>query len=167
MDAVRRAVEALGGQVELRSVPGAGTTLAIAVPQRAAVTSLLTVRVGDEVLGVPTEAVAEVARLSPERILPLRGGEAFVLRDRTVPLLRLGALLGLPARPRQAGGVPVLVTGAGRGKVGLEIDGIAGQLDVLVRPLGGLLAGLPAVSGTALLGDGRVMVVLDIAELVG
>lgn len=167
MDAVRRAVEALGGQLELRSTPGAGTALTVMVPQRAAVTNLLTVRVGDEVLGIPTEAVAEIVRLPADRILPLQHREAFVLRDRTVPLLQLKALIGLPPRPRKPGSAAVLVTGTGRDKVGLEVDAIVSQIDVLVRPLDGLLAGLPAVTGTALLGDGRVLVVLDIAELLG
>ncbi|MCO6419970.1 chemotaxis protein CheW, partial [Siccirubricoccus sp. KC 17139] len=166
MDAVRQAVQALGGRLALHSAPGRGTTLQLTLPQRAAVTGLFTVRLGEELLGVPTEAVREILRLPPARILPVPGGEAFVLRDRTVPLLRLAARLGLPARPRAAGGVPVLIVGSGDGCVGLEVDAVTGQLEVLLRPLQGMLAGLPAMLGTALLGDGRLLIVIDIAELI-
>jgi two-component system chemotaxis sensor kinase CheA len=166
MDAVRAAVEALGGRVTLATWQGAGTTLRLLLPGGAAVTTLLLVRLGDEVYGVPVEAVAETARIPAGHILPLHGGEAFVLRDRTVPLLRLAALLGLPAGPRGAG-VPVLVIGTGEARVAVEVDGFAGRAEVLLRPPTGLLATMPGLLGAALLGDGRVHVVLDLPGLIG
>ncbi|WP_043839790.1 chemotaxis protein CheA [Muricoccus aerilatus] len=166
MDAVRTAVEALGGRVTLHSARGAGTTVRLALPQGAAVTTVLLVRAGGEAFGVPVEAVAETVRVPASRILPLRQAEAFVLRDRTVPLLRLAGLLGLPPAPR--GEVArVLLTGAGAGRAGLEVEGFAGRLDVLLRPPEGLLRGMPGMLGTALLGDGRVLVVLDLPALIG
>ncbi|WP_426959530.1 chemotaxis protein CheA [Muricoccus radiodurans] len=166
MDAVRAAVEGLGGRASLTGRPGSGATVRLLLPQGAAVTTVLMVRQGGETYGVPVEGVAETARVPADRILPLRDGEAFVLRDRTVPLLRLSALLDLPAAPR--GGVArVLVLGAGAGRIGVEVDGFAGRADVLLRPLAGLLAGTPGVTGTALLGDGRVLMVLDLPGLIG
>ncbi|MBI0537591.1 chemotaxis protein CheA [Roseomonas sp. KE2513] len=165
MDAVRTAVEALGGRVALLSAPGAGATVRLTLPQGAAVSTVLLVRAGGEVFGVPVEAVAETLRVPAPRILPLRQAEAFVLRDRTVPLLRLAGLLGLSAAPR--GEVArVLLTGAGAGRAGLEVEGFAGRLDVLLRPPEGLLRGMPGMLGTALLGDGRVLVVLDLPALI-
>ena len=166
MDAVRAAAEALGGRVTLATRPGAGSTLRLLLPGGAAVASLLLVRLGEEVFGIPVEAVAETARIPADRILPLPGGEAFVLRDRTLPLLRLAALLGLPAAPRGTR-VPVLVTGAGEARVAVEVDGFAGRAEVLLRPPAGLMAAMPGLLGAALLGDGRVHVVLDLAELIG
>jgi two-component system chemotaxis sensor kinase CheA len=166
MDAVRVAVEAMGGRIALSSTPGAGTTIRLSLPQGASVTTVLTVRAGGEAFGIPAEMVSETARIPAERILPLRDAEAFVLRDRTVPLLRLSALLGLPVPPRGSA-ARVLVTGTGAARVGLEVDGFTGRLDVLLRPLGGLLRGIPGLLGTALLGDGRVLMVLDLPELVG
>ncbi|MFH5923010.1 chemotaxis protein CheA [Roseomonas xinghualingensis] len=166
MDAVRTAVEGLGGKVSLASRPGAGSTVRLLLPQGASVTTVLLVRMGTEVFGVPMEAIAETARIPAAGILPLRQGEAFVLRDRTVPLVRLPALLDRPAGPR--GDIAqVLVIGAGAERIGVEVDGFAGRTDVLLRPLAGLLSGMPGLLGTALLGDGQVLMVLDLPELIG
>nr|WP_245215687.1 chemotaxis protein CheA [Pararoseomonas baculiformis] len=166
MDAVRAGVEGLGGRVSLASRPGAGSAIRMLLPQGATVTTVLLVRLGAEMFGVPIGAVAETARIPAGLILPLRQGEAFVLRDRTLPLIRLPALLDRPATPR-GDTARVLVAGAGAGRVGLEVDGFAGQADVLLRPLEGLLAGMPGLLGTAMLGDGRVLLVLDLPGLIG
>jgi len=166
MDAVRTAVEGLGGKVTLASRPGAGSTIRMVLPQRASVTTVLLVRMGTEIFGVPMEAIAETARIPADSILPLRHGEAFVLRDRTVPLVRLPSLLDRPAGPR--GDIAqVLVTGTGADRIGVEVDGFAGRTEVLLRPLAGLLSGMPGLLGTALLGDGQVLMVLDLPELIG
>ena len=167
MLAVRRAVAALGGRASLTSTTGVGTRLRLVVPQRVSVTRLLTIRIGEDVLGVPMAVVSEIARLPEERILRLQGGEAFVLRDRTLPLLRLPVLLGLSGDAAAPGAVPVLIAGEGQGRVGIAVDEIAGQVEVLLRPLDGLLAGMEGALGTGLLGDGQVVVVLDVAGLVG
>ncbi|SHK06494.1 two-component system, chemotaxis family, sensor kinase CheA [Roseomonas rosea] len=166
MDAVRAAVEALGGRVSLASRPGAGSTIRLLLPQGAAVTTVLLVRLGGEVFGLPSDAVAETARIPAGRILPLRQGEAFVLRDRTVPLVRLSALLDLPGTPRGEM-VRMAVVGSGAARVGVEVDGFAGRADVLLRPLPGLLSGMPGLLGTALMGDGQVLMVLDMPGLIG
>jgi two-component system chemotaxis sensor kinase CheA len=166
MDAVRAAVETIGGRVTLASRPGAGSAVRMMLPQGASVTTVLTLRVGGERFGVPIEGVSETARIQAFRILPLRDGEAFVLRDRTVPLFRLSALLDLPAAPRKESAKVVMI-GTGSGHIGVEVDGLDGRADVLLRPLSGLLSGMPGLLGTALLGDGQVLMVLDLPGLIG
>lgn len=164
MDAVRKAVEGLGGRVGLTSVPGVGCTVRLSLPRAVVVTTVMTLRVGAERFGVPIEAVAETARIPADRILPVRGGEAFVLRDATIPLLRLATLLDLPASPR--GSAPrVLIAAIGGQRIGVEVDGFAERMDVLLRPMSGLLSGVPGALGTALTGDGRVLLVLDLPAL--
>jgi two-component system chemotaxis sensor kinase CheA len=165
MDAVRAAVEGLGGRIFLTNRPGAGLVVRLVLPQGATLATVLMVRLGADIFGVPVEAVRETVRIPADRILPLREAEAFVLRDRTVPLLPLAGLLGLPPTAR-AGMVRALVVNAGAGAVGVEVDGFAGQADLLLRPLSGLLGGLPGVLGTALPGDGRVLMILDLPELI-
>jgi two-component system chemotaxis sensor kinase CheA len=166
MDAVRAGVERLGGRIAMTNRPGAGLVVRLMLPQGATVTTVLMVRLGAETFGVQVEAIRETVRVPSDRILPLRDAEAFVLRDRTVPLLRLAGLLGLPTTARGAA-VRVIVLGSRSGTVGVEVDGFAGQSDVLLRPLSGLLSGMPGMLGTALLGDGRVLMVLDLPELIG
>jgi two-component system, chemotaxis family, sensor kinase CheA len=167
MDAVRAGVEALGGRVALESTQGAGTIVTLTLPQALMVTTVMSVLVGGERFGIPMDVVAETARIPVSRIVPIRAGEAFVLRDRTIPLLRLASLLRLGPGPRAAAHARVLICAFGAERVGVEVDGFGDRMDVLVRPLTGLLAGMQAVLGTALLGDGRVLLVLDVAALVG
>jgi two-component system chemotaxis sensor kinase CheA len=167
MDSVRTGVEALGGRVVLTSVAAVGSTVRLTLPQAVLVTTVMTVRIGLELYGVPIEVVAETTRVPAERIRSIRSGEAFVLRDRTIPLLQLSGLLGLAAMPRPPSGIRVLIIHHGEQRVGVEVDGFAERLDVLLRPMTGLLSGMVGVLGTALLGDGRVLMVLDLPELIG
>jgi two-component system chemotaxis sensor kinase CheA len=168
MDVVRSSVEGLGGRVSVETTPGHGSTVRMALPQAAMVTTVMTVRAGGEQFGVPIEVIAETARVAADRIVPVHNGDAFVLRDRTVPMLHLAALLGLPADPcGDAGDTRVLVVAAGAHYVGVQVDGFTGRSDVLVRPMTGLLAGLRGVLGHALMGDGNVLMVLDLPELIG
>jgi two-component system chemotaxis sensor kinase CheA len=167
MDAVRIAIEALGGQVSATSEVGVGTTVQFRLPQAVLITTVLTVRVGEEHFGIPIDVIAETVRINSERLVPIRSGQAFVLRDRTLPLLSLGALLGLPQAGLCQSDSKVLIVKSGGDLVGIKVDGLSERLDVLLRPMTGLLSGLPGVQGTALLGDGRVLLVLDLPELIG
>ena len=166
MDAVRAAVQAMGGQATITSRLGAGSAVRLALPQRVAITTAVVVRVGDERYGVPIDIVVETARIAWADILPVQGGQAFVLRDRTIPLLPLAALLHLPASPA-ASHARVLIVALGDQIVGLAVDGFDGRHEILLRPLSGLLAAMPGLLGGALMGDGRVLMVLDLPGLIG
>jgi two-component system chemotaxis sensor kinase CheA len=167
MDVVRSAVEALGGRVTVESISGQGSTVQLTLPQAAMVTTVMTVRAGGEQFGVPMEVVAETARVPADRILPVRDGEAFVLRDRTVPILNLSLLLGLQHVARSGSDARLLVVSTGAHRVGVEVDSFAERADVLLRPMTGLLAGMRGVLGHALMGDGSVLMVLDLPDLIG
>jgi two-component system chemotaxis sensor kinase CheA len=164
MDAVRSAVEALGGSVSLRSTQGAGTTLRMDLPQAVQITTIVTVTVAGARFGVPLQAISETLRLPQGAIRAVRGGEAFLLRGHVVPLLRLAALLSLD----NAGDAEkALVVTHGGAPLGIAVEAVGERLDVMLRPMAGLLAGAPGVLGAALMGDGSVLMVLNIAELVG
>jgi two-component system chemotaxis sensor kinase CheA len=164
MDAVRAALQAIGGQVSIAPAPGGGTCVRLAVPQALAITTVVIVSAAGEAFGVPIELIMETVRVPRAAILPVGSGAAFVLRGRTVPLVNLGVLLGgeAPADQREA---KVLVVSVAGQPVGLEVDRFGARTDVVVRPLHGLLAGLPGLRGSALLGDGRVLLVLNLPEL--
>jgi two-component system chemotaxis sensor kinase CheA len=166
MDAVRTAVETLGGRVLVTSTRGGGSTIQLVLPQALVINTIMTVRVGDERFGVPIETVQETMRIAADRIVPIREGEAFVVRNRTLPLLRLADLLDLPRAPR-LDDIRVLIANSGDERVGIEVDGFAERFDVVLRPMQGLLSGMPGILGTALLGDGRVLMVLNLRELIG
>lgn len=164
MDAVRAAVDAMHGRIEIDSRVGQGTRFILRLPANAITTRLLIIRVGQDRYAVPFEQISETVRVGAERLVPVGTGTACVLRDRTVPVLSLAELLGgaeggaLPAR--------LLVTRAGGEPVALRVDGFSERLDAMVRRPTGLLAGMASVAGTAVMGDGGVLLVLNLPELV-
>jgi two-component system chemotaxis sensor kinase CheA len=165
--AVRATVERLGGGVSIASQPGRGTTVRLTLPLSMAFMRIMTIHAGGEVFGVPIEAIAETVRLPRAQILQIKSGEAFVLRDRVVPTCRLDRLLELPnAGLRDHGNdALILVTDAGGQTAGLEIDSIGERLDVVVKPMQGVLAEVPDYAGTTLLGNGRVLLVLNLGAV--
>lgn len=167
MDVVRSAAERLGGQVSVRSLPGEGTTIRLSLPLTIVMTKVIAVRLGRECYGIPLDGILETTFVPASRVLPVRDAEAFVWRDRTLPLVRLADLLGIQSQADSPQRLKVVVMAAGDELVGVAVDGFAERMDVLMRPMTGLLTGLPGVMGTTLLGDGSVLMILDIPELIG
>jgi len=170
MDVVRTTADRLGGSVGVTSRPGEGTCVRLSLPLSMAVTHVMMVEVCGTLFGIPMDAVAETVRVPRDRIRKIRQAEAFVLRDAVVPLVRLADLLGMDAAsPMDASGgnaaEAVLVVRVAGATAGLVVDRFREGNDVILKPLDGILAGLPGYAGTALLGDGRVLPVLNLKEL--
>ena len=172
MDAVRSAVTRLGGSVAVTSQPGMGTSVVLTLPFTILMLRVMTVEAGGQTFAVPIDAVIETTRVPRDRITRIGAAEAIVLRDRTVPLIRLADILDLPRAAAAGGDASILVTWAG-GQAGaeqlcaLEIESFGERMDVMVRPMEGLLAGVFGFAGTTLVGDGGVLIVLDLQELLG
>jgi len=165
MDAVRTSIRRLGGTVHLSNRPGLGVRVRVTLPFTVMMTRLMIVEAGGEAFGLPMEAVVETVKVARDRIAPLGAMRAIVLRDRTVPVLDLAEALG-EARAAPPSADAILVVVAVEGQLGaLEVDRLGERIDVMLKPMDGLLAGMPGVAGTTLLGDGRVLIVLDLAEL--
>jgi two-component system chemotaxis sensor kinase CheA len=165
MDVVRDAVEKMHGQVSLSSAKGEGTMVRLSLPLSMAVARVMMVEVGGALFGVPMDGVAETVKVPRDRIRMIKRAEAFVLRDAIVPLVSMHTLLGLPRREVQVDEEAVLVARVGGAAVGLVVDRLRAGIDVVLKPLEGVLAGTRGYSGTALLGDGRVLLVLNLKEL--
>ena len=166
MDVVRSTVDRLGGSVGVVSVAGQGTSVRMSLPLSMAITRVMTVEVAGTQFGIPMELIGETVRLDPQRVRSIKRAETFVLRDEVVPLRRLAGLLGMPV-PAAPPGVhhAVLVVRVGDAAVGLVVDRLREGIDIILKPLDGVLAGLRGYAGTALLGDGSVLLVLDLKEL--
>lgn len=165
MDAVRAAVTELGGRVTLSSESGTGSIVTIILPLSLVMTRILVVEAAGEKFGIPIQDVIETLSLPADRVAAVRHGRAFVLRHETLPLLDLGQILG-GSPPGARGTSTTLIVSGPHGPVGLSVDRILERLDVVMRPLSGLLSRTPGMAGTTLLGDGQVLMVLDAAELV-
>ncbi|MDQ2103637.1 chemotaxis protein CheA, partial [Azospirillum isscasi] len=165
MDAVRTAIEKTGGRVELTSVTGAGTTVSLHLPLSMAVTRVMTLEVSGQQFGIPMDEIAETVRIPRADVVAIKDKEAFLLRDRIIPLVHLDRLLGLPPKAGSEE-IAVLVVRVDKQPVGLAIEAFGEGMEVIVKPLDGPLAGMPGYLGAALLGDGRVLLVMNLKEIV-
>jgi len=168
MDVVRTAVERIGGAVSLASQPGRGTTIGLSLPLSMAVTNVMVIDSGGRRLGVPMDLIVETVRVHADDIHHFKGARTTVLRGRVVALRALNDLLALDAAPRlnAEGEYAVLVVRLAAGNVGLLVDHFHGASDIILKPLEGVLAGITGFAGTALLGDGSVLMVLNPKELI-
>lgn len=165
MDVVRDAAVKLGGKVVVESHTGRGTIVRFVLPVTMVLTKVMVVTCGEERYGLALDTVVETIRVSADRIVPVRAGRAFQLRDAVIPLVSLGELLGA-ASPQARSAERVVVARAHGELVGFAVDAIVDRMDAAVRPMTGLLAGAPGVMGATLLSDGAVLMVLDPAELI-
>lgn len=161
MDVVRRNVEALRGSVAVASEPGRGTSITLRFPLTLAIIQGFRVSVSGVVYILPLDAVAECMEL-PESA---EGGRFGVLdvRGKPLPFLRLRDQFGLRGDPPRRENV-VVVQYAGA-SVGLAVDALLGESQTVIKPLGRMFQGIRGVSGSAILGDGRVALILDVAGL--
>ncbi len=167
MDVVRSVVEKIGGTVSLTSRVGQGTTIRLALPLSMAVTNVMIIESHRQIFGVPMDSVIETVRLPRAAIRQIKQQKAAVLRGRIVPLASLNELLGIAAEPQANADdeFAVLVLRVSGVPVGLLVDQFREVIDVILKPLPGVLSKLTQYSGTALLGDGSVLMVINPQEL--
>lgn len=168
MDVVRSAVEKINGTVLLDSQLGKGTAIRISLPLSMAVTQVMVIESDQQLFGVPMDHVVETVRVPVSAIRTIKQSQTAVLRGRIVPLKSLNALLGIAAipKPNSDDELAVLLVQAGSAELGLLIDGFRETMGVIQKPLNGFLSGLSAFSGSALMGDGSVLMILNIREIV-
>jgi len=168
MDVVRSAVEKINGTVVLSSELGKGTTICISLPLSMAVTQVMVIESDHQLFGVPMDHVVETVRVPKSAIHKIKQSQTAVLRGRIVPLKSLNALLGIAAIPQANSDdeLAVLLVHAGSTTLGLLVDGFQETIGVIQKPLNGFLSKLSAYSGSALMGDGSVLMILNIREIV-
>ena len=165
MDAVRAAAERMGGRVSVESRVDLGTSVRLHLPRTIALARVMVVGAGGETYGIAMDTVVEVVRRPRTGIHAVADGYATVMRGRTVPVFRLVDLLGHGDLSIGASEALLLTVRAGADTVALEVDRFEDRIEAVVRPPSGLVGALPGVAGTTLLGDGRVLLLLDPASL--
>jgi two-component system chemotaxis sensor kinase CheA len=166
MDVVRTAIEKIGGRVSLESKVEIGTTVRLDLPMTIAMSRIMVVEAGGQSFGIAMEAVSETVRVPPDRVSTIKNNDGFVLRDRIVPIISLAEMMNLPGRKRDAAEPRLLVVMEAAGRIAsFEIDAVRDRLDVVLKPMQGLLSGARGYAGTTLLGNGQVLLVLDVKEI--
>ncbi|PBS13584.1 hypothetical protein CMZ82_05255 [Lysobacteraceae bacterium NML93-0792] len=164
MDVVASEVRQLGGSFDIRSRKGQGTTFTLRLPQTLAVTQAAFVRIGETSFAVPIASVRGVGRIARDQAKPgavyQYGGEDYQLHD-------LGRLVGhAPARAEGHLQMPLLLIRAGELRAAVAVDEIVGNREIVVKPAGPQVTSVPGIFGATIMGDGRVVVILDVAPLV-
>jgi two-component system chemotaxis sensor kinase CheA len=164
MDAVRATLESLGGGVELISTRGRGTTLTLSVPITAAVQRVLLIGSAGETVALPISRVERIVEC-PAEAIERSGRECFALiDDEPVPVLTLAERIALPP-PTRSGPALLILSDVRGARVAFEVERVAGQQEIFVKPVPELLSGVRGLAGLTILGDGRPVFVLDPSQL--
>ena len=159
MAVVRRTVQELGGSMRLVTEEGRGTRFTVDLPLTLAITDALIAHVGAEIYAVPQAAVREVIEIDAAAIRGLPGSEVTAYRGAALPLVRISSVLGVTGRPGAR--LHAFVIGSGTAAVGLVVDRIRGQREIVVRSTSDPLMRVDGIAGATDLGDGKVVLILD------
>jgi len=162
MDVVHDTVTQLDGSVNVESTPGEGSTVSLRLPVTMAIVKVLFVEVGDEEYGIPLKNVDEITRADDRK--HVNGKEVIKHNDEIYPIIHLGDTFDVPGKHANGDGMLVRVRESER-QVALHCDSVNSQEEVVVKPLEGILSGTPGLSGTAVLGDGNIVHILDVVTL--
>jgi two-component system chemotaxis sensor kinase CheA len=163
MAVVRDTVQELGGTLTVETAQGRGTTFRATLPLTLAITDALIVHVADRTFAVPQAAVQEVAQVEADGVRVIENNELMVHRGATVPVVRLARLFGIEAT--HGARMNAILIGSGAAAVAILVDRISGQREIVVKTLRDPLVKVNGVSGATELGDGRLVLILDVAAL--
>jgi two-component system chemotaxis sensor kinase CheA len=164
LDVVKSVLESMKGFVEVMSEPGRGTTFKLLVPLTLASIQALLFRVDGRLYAVPLASVVEITRITPEEIHVVNDREVVQLRKQILTLVRLGRNGATPPREKPKR-IFVVVVGVGVRRFGLVVDSLMGEEELVIKPLEDQLIASPLISGASILGDGTVVMILNMAAL--
>jgi len=167
MDVVHSEVKQLGGSITVDTRRGHGTTFIIRLPLTLSIAQALMVRAGDQLFAIPISAVVNILEVPVEELKSIHVGTKPLLnwQDQVYPFMNLAVRLGINPQPSSTRKVPVLLARSGGRQVAIQIDGLAGTREIVIKPLGSLLAGIEGLAGATILGDGSVVLILDVPGL--
>ncbi len=167
MDVVKTKITQLNGSIEIDSSLGKGTTLKIKVPLTLAILPTLMIQLGSRKYALPLSSVSEIFELSSKRISVVDGREVVLNRGKAPPVfnLRQWLLNGSSAVEPAPDSPQVIMVQVANDSIGLIVDQVIGQEEVVIKPLGALLQGLPGMAGSTITGDGNIAIILDVQGL--
>jgi len=167
MDVVKKNIEALRGSVDIQSTHGKGTIFTIQLPLTLAIIDGMVVQVGEERYIIPTLSILISIRPTKKDISSVVGKEELLLfHDKLINIYKLGKLFNIPDAVNDYSDGTIVVVETGGVQVGLLVDEILGQQQIVIKSLGEALKGVPGIAGGAIMPDGKVGLILDIGGIV-
>ena len=164
LDVVRRQIDKLNGNVSIWSELGNGSRTTIKLPLTLAIIQGLLVRVGSQIYAIPITSVVDSHRIMPNEIRMIDNYEVFNVREDVISLIRLDKLFKIPSNKNSKYHF-VVVVGSGDKKMGLIVDSLIGEEDVVIKPLKDKYTNSPGIAGATILGDGTVSLIIDVGQL--
>ena len=165
MDVVKSNIEKLNGIIEIDSEKGKGTTLKLKIPLTLAIIQSLLVSVQEEYYAVPLASVLETVRITPDEIQSVEGRSVLRLRDEVLPLVHLADIFDIERVFSMGEHAYVVIIGLAESKLGLIVDSLVGQEEIVIKSLGEYLKGIEGIAGATIRGDGRVTLIVDVGTL--
>jgi two-component system, chemotaxis family, sensor kinase CheA len=166
MDVVRTNIQNLKGMIEIESEVGIGTTFVLKLPLTLAIIQGLLVKVSNETYAIPLNSVVEVVSVNLDSIYTVNKMEVIRLRNDVYPLMRLSSVLSANGKDKSLENRYIVVVGMGHQRVGFVVDELLGQQEIVIKSLGEYLGHISGIAGSTILGDGRVIMIIDVAELI-
>lgn len=166
MDVVLNNVETLKGHIEIESSAGLGTTFRILLPMSLSVIQIVLIECGGQTFCLQTSAIIEVVRAAESEIETEEGNACFPYRGKTMPVVRLAGLLGLPGPAAEGKLLTMIIAKGSHGAMGFIVDRALEEQAAVLKEMGKLFCHAPHVSGGTILPDGRVAVILDLASII-
>lgn len=166
LDVVARHLAKLNGMVEVNTELGQGTSFVLTLPITLVIIKALIVGVGPSTYAIPISSVAESVMVEPNQVVTVGRRPVIQLRDHTLALLRLSDLFGVPSPERKDGRLYIIVVGLAEKRLGLVVDTIEGQQEIVIKAVGSMLQGIPGIAGATELGNRKTILVLDVGALI-
>lgn len=166
MDVVKTNISKINGIISIDSEVGRGTTILFRLPLTLAIIQALTVEANGELFGIPLSTVIENIRVTGDEIKTIEGKEVIHIRGKVYPVIRLGSLVSDSGNKGSAQWKYIVILGIGEKQIGILVDRLHGQEEIVLKSMGEYLRGTEGISGACINGDGNVILVLDVAGLV-
>ncbi len=166
LDVVKTKIEALGGDIEVKTVLGEGSTFIIRLPLTLAIIQALMVKLNDEKYAVPLNTIQNIEDVKVTDIKFIQNEEVINLRGRVIPIIRLHDKLDLVPDDPEKESLTVVIVNKGDKQAGFVVDSLIGQQEIVIKTLGKYLTNIKMIAGATILGDGEVALILDVNTLV-